>query len=197
MKVPMTAGAVGALAVAGAAAAIALTTGGTNAALPTKVNLVSASSPAVAADTAAVTYVNQHYSGSGTAAVLKTEADTEHGVPVYDVTVTAPNGTTYSLSIRTSNDSVLSASPAETQVPKTPTALPSSSSSQAATQTPEAKQTPDPTQTPEAKQTPDPTQTPEPAATSKDSPDGSASTSTGSSTQDSKDQQQSQTSSGS
>ncbi|MHB8324999.1 MAG: PepSY domain-containing protein [Candidatus Dormibacteria bacterium] len=194
MKVPITAGAVGILSVAGAAAAIALTTGGANAALPTKVNLVSASSPAVAADTAALSYVNQHYSGTGTAAVLKTEADTEHGVPVYDVTVTAPNGTTYSLSIQTSNDSVLSASPAETQVAKTPTVLPSGSSAPAATQTPEPKQTPDPTQTPEPKQTPDPTQTPEPTATSKDSPDGSGSVS---SPQGSKDQQQSQTSSGS
>ncbi|MHB1527616.1 MAG: PepSY domain-containing protein [Candidatus Dormibacteria bacterium] len=182
MKVPITAGAVGILSVAGAAAAIALTTGGANAALPTKVNLVSASSPAVAADTAALSYVNQHYSGTGTAAVLKTEADTEHGVPVYDVTVTAPNGTTYSLSIQTSNDSVLSASPAETQVTTTPTVLPSGSSAPAATQTPEPKQTPDPTQTPE------------PTATSKDSPDGSGSAS---STQGSKDQQQSQTSSGS
>ena len=157
MKVPVIGTALGAVAVAGGAAAIVLTTGGASAAIPTKVSLASASSPgAAAADQAALSYVDQRFTGAGAAAVLKTEADTEHGVPVYDVLVKAPNGTIYSLSIRTSNDSVLVAHPAESQGAPAAT-TPGSSSPD--THTPAATSSKD---APEAQQTPEPRQTPEP-----------------------------------
>ncbi len=162
MKIPTVGTAVGAVAVAGGAAAIALTTGaaGANAALPAKVNLASASSPvaaapAAAADQAAISYVDRNFTGTATAAVLKTEADTDHGVPVYDVRVQAPNGTTYSLSIRTSNDSVMSAHPAENQaVPTSPRAnqVPANGSSNTqAPVTTGSKDVPELPQTPEPK----------------------------------------------
>ncbi|MHB1500139.1 MAG: PepSY domain-containing protein [Candidatus Dormibacteria bacterium] len=182
MRLVVTAGAVGTLAAVGAAGAIALTQGGPHATVPTSVNLVSASGPAAAAaDNAAVSYVDQKYPGSATAVVLKTESDTEHGIPVYDVQVTAPNGSTYSLSVQVSNDTVLSAQLSETKTSPAPAAT----GAPVATKTPEATQTPEPAKTPEPKSTPEATQTPQPSATSKDSPDNS-------NTQGSQDQQQQQ-----
>ncbi len=195
MKVPMTAGAVGALAVAGAVAAVTLTTGGTHAGVPTKVNLVSATTAMTSADQAALSYAATNYSGTGTAAVLKTEADTEHGVPVYDVTVTAPNGITYSISIRTSNDSVLAAHPAESQpTPATSAVAPQTTTPSVDVQTPEptASSTgaPEPKQSSEPAQSPEPAQTPKPA--SADSPDAQGTQTTQPNSQSSTDQQQSQ-----
>jgi len=192
MKVPMTAGAVGALAVAGAVAAVTLTTGGTHAGVPTKVNLVSATSAMTSADQVALNYAAQTYPGAGTASVLKTEADTEHGVPVYDVTVMAPNGTTYSLSIRASNDSVLSAHPVESQpAPRTSAIAPLPTTGSVDVQTPEPTASPGATdvkQTPEPAQSPEPAQTPKPA--SADSPDATGSQTSQPSSQSSTDQQQ-------
>lgn len=72
-------------------------------------------SPASSATAAAVAYVDTTYPGSGQAAVLKTEADVEHGVPVYDVRVVAPDGHTYVVHVRQSTDAVLSANLAENQ----------------------------------------------------------------------------------
>ncbi len=173
---------VGALAVAGGVWA-ATRSGGTDQ-VPTRVSLVAASSPVAAADQAAVTYVGQHYPGTGTARVLRTEADTEHGVPVYDVVVQAPNGATYSLSVRASNDSVLSAHLAESSpTPLGTLAGPSPTSGE----TPDPSQSPEPKGTPEAQQTPESQQTPEATATpsgSGDSPDqGSSGGDTGQSPQ--------------
>ncbi len=168
MRLVVTAGAVGTLAVVGAAGAIALAQGGPHATVPTSVKLVSASGPAAtAADNAALSYVDLKYPGTGTAVVLKTESDTEHGIPVYDVKVTAPNGSTYSLSVQASNDSVLSAQLSESKTSQTTTGT----STPEATKTPELKSTPEATQTPEPKSTPEATQTPEPKSTSSDSPD--------------------------
>ncbi len=165
--------AVGAVAVAGGA--WAATRGGGASSVPTRVSLVAASSPVAAADQAALTYVGQHYPGSGAARVLRTEADTEHGVPVYDVVVEAPNGASYSLSVRASNDSVISAHLTESS----PTPLGTlSGPSPVAGETPDPGQSPEPKGTPEAQQTPEPHQTPEATATpsgSGDSPDQSGS----------------------
>lgn len=179
MKLHVVATAVGAIVVAGGGAAIAVNAGGARSALPTNVKLVSATGPAALADQAALGYVdhNSAYAGSGTPSILKTEADTEHGIPVYDVLVKAPNGTIYSLSVRTSNDSVLSANKAESQGASGP--VPSSSPSNSSPdthppsepqQTREPASTPghtlaSPPQTPEPKQTPEPTTAPQSSAT--------------------------------
>ena len=61
-----------------------------------------------AAEQAAVSYVNQHYPGNGTAKVLKVEHDTENGSAVVDVTVLAPNGHAYDVEVSQSTNSVLS-----------------------------------------------------------------------------------------
>ncbi len=71
-----------------------------------------------------MTYVDQHYPGSGTAQVLKNEADHEHGIAVFDVRIKAPNGAIYSVTVQTSNDQVMSA-----QAPSGSGALPSSTQS--------------------------------------------------------------------
>lgn len=162
MRLVVTAGALGTLVLVGAAGAVTLTQGASPATVPTSVNLVSASGPAAtAADNAALSYVDQQYPGTGTAVVLKTESDTEHGIPVYDVKVTAPNGSTYSLSVQASNDTVLSAQRSETQT------------SQTGTSTPEPTQTPEATDTPEATPTAEPSQSPDSSGTSQDSQDTS------------------------
>ena len=184
MRLVVTAGAVGTLAVVGAAGAIALAQGGPHATVPTSVKLVSASGPAAtAADNAALSYVDLKYPGTGTAVVLKTESDTEHGIPVYDVKVTAPNGSTYSLSVQASNDSVLSAQLSESKTSQTTTGT----STPEATKTPELKSTPEATQTPEPNSTPEATQTPEPKSTSNDSPDTNQASGSQQQTQTSKD----------
>ena len=165
MRTAVAGVAVGAVAVAGGV--WAATRGGTTSPVPTRVSLVAATSPVAAADQAALTYVSQNYPGAGTAKVLRTEADTEHGVPVYDVVVQAPNGATYSLSVRASNDSVLAAHPGESS----PTPLgtltgpsPTSPETPQPSQTPEPRDTPDAQQTPEAQPTPEAQQTPEATA---------------------------------
>ncbi len=191
MRLVVTAGAVGTLAAVGAAGAIALTQAGPHATVPTSVNLVSASGPAAtAADNAAVSYVDQKYpaTGTATAVVLKTESDTEHGIPVYDVKVTAPNGNTYSVTVQASNDTVLSAQLSETKTSQTPAAT----GTPEATKTPEPKSTPEATKTPEAKSTPEATKTPE--ATQTPEASASAQSSPDNSNQGSKDQQQTKTS---
>lgn len=76
------------------------------------------------ADAAAIAYVNTNYSGSGVANVLATAADTEAGVPVYDVSIVAPNGFRYIVHVQQSNDTVLSANLAEKQVPVPPVTVP-------------------------------------------------------------------------
>ena len=152
--------AIGAVAVVGGV--WATTRGGGATPVPTRVNLVAANSPVAAADQAALTYVSQHYPGAGTAKVLRTEADTEHGVAVYDVVVQAPNGATYSLSVRASNDSVLAAHLSESSPPQLGTLTGPSPTS---AETPDPSRTPEPTDTPDARQTPESHQTPEATAT--------------------------------
>ncbi len=181
MRIPVGGAAVGALVVAGGVAAFALNAGAAGAAAPTKVHLVAASASIQAADQAALTYVDQHFPGAGTAAVLKTEADTERGVAVFDVSVKAPNGSTYSLAVRASDYSVISASLAESSA--TPTPL--------GTLQPSKDLSPEPKQTPEAQQTPEPKQTPEANSSSPDSSTGSSGAS-----QDSQDQQSTATGAG-
>lgn len=70
-----------------------------NAAVPA--NLTSA-------EQAAVTYVNQHYAGNGTAQILKVENDTENGTSVVDVTVLAPNGHSYDVEVSQATNTVVS-----------------------------------------------------------------------------------------
>lgn len=164
--------AIGAVAMAGGIWAV--TRPGGSSPIPTRVNLMAATSPAAAADQAALAYVGQHYPGSGTAKVLRTEADTEHGVPVFDVVVQAPSGATYSLSVRASNDSVLAAHLSEaSRAPLGSLTGPSPNPAGAPDtgRTAEPEDTPDLQQTPEAQQTPESPQTPEATA----SPDGSGS----------------------
>ena len=68
-----------------------------------------------AANSTAIHYVDSHYAGKGQAHVLKTEADVEHGVPVYDVRIQAPNGTVYVVHVQRSNNAVFSVNQAESQ----------------------------------------------------------------------------------
>jgi hypothetical protein len=146
MRIPIVGAAVGTAVVAGGAAAIALSAHGAPAVANVAVQLASASSPANAADQAAVSYVAQHFAGSGIASVLKTEADTEHGMPVYDVRIKAPNGAVYSLSVRSSNDSIMSAHLAETSpAPSSTPGESGPSSSPTPIQRAEPQQTPEPT----------------------------------------------------
>lgn len=76
------------------------------------------------ADQAAVSYVDTNYPGSGVANLLTTSADTEAGVPVYDVRIVAPNGSTYVVHVQQSSDAVLSANLAENQVTTPPVTVP-------------------------------------------------------------------------
>ena len=76
---------------------------------------------ALGADHAALNYVDSHHPGPGTADVLKTEPDVDRGVPIYDVRVVAPNGTTDVVHVQQSNDALLFANPAEQQLTPPPT----------------------------------------------------------------------------
>lgn len=76
------------------------------------------------ADQAAVVYVNANYPGTGAANVLSTAADTEAGVAVYDVSIVAPDGSTYTVVVQQSTDVVLSASLADNQVTAPPASTP-------------------------------------------------------------------------
>ncbi len=67
------------------------------------------------ADHAAVVYLDRHHRGACRPRVLRTEADVEHGVPVFDVRTAAANGTVYVVHVRRSNDGVLTVSRAESQ----------------------------------------------------------------------------------
>ncbi len=78
-------------------------------------DLSAANSNVTLADHAAITYVNAHYQGNGTAKILKVENDTEKGVAVYDIKVLAPNGTAYVVQVSQSTDQVISAHVAENQ----------------------------------------------------------------------------------
>ncbi len=142
------------------------------------------------ADQTAVSYVNSHYPGGGAAQVLKSEPDVERGVPVYDVRVVAPNGTTYVVHVQRSNDAVLSVNAAERQVTSatttTTTTAPPATSAPATTPpsapatTPQAASPPVTTQP----QLTEPVETPEtPAAVAPggSSPDRSSSSAGGSS----------------
>jgi hypothetical protein len=75
----------------------------------------STSGNMTAAEQAAVSYVNSHYAGNGTAKILKVENDTEHGVAVYDIKVLAPNGSVYVVQVSQSANQVISAHLAENQ----------------------------------------------------------------------------------
>ncbi|HQT99093.1 MAG TPA: hypothetical protein PLG60_01160 [Acidimicrobiales bacterium] len=63
------------------------------------------------ADQAAVSFVDATYPGAGVASVLSTTASTSGGLATYDVTITAPNGTTYDVQVQQSSDAVLLANP--------------------------------------------------------------------------------------
>lgn len=78
---------------------------------------------ATAADQAALAYANANYTGSGTASVVKTESDTEKGVAVFDVSVLAPNASTYTVVVRASDGTVVSSKLAETHASTTTTAV--------------------------------------------------------------------------
>ncbi|MHB1493260.1 MAG: PepSY domain-containing protein [Thermoplasmataceae archaeon] len=68
-----------------------------------------------AAEQAAVNYVSTHYSGNGTAKILKVENDTEKGVAVFDINILAPNGSVYVVHVSRATDQVLGAHLAENQ----------------------------------------------------------------------------------
>ena len=169
----VTAGALGAGVVA---ASLILASAGHQPPVTATVRLAAVTtSGAAGADQAAVRYVDTHYPGSGTARVQKTESDVERGVPVYDVRVTAPDGTTYVVHVRRSNDAVLSANPAEQQVsvsPATDTTAPPETTP--LVPTPPVTTAPQPAETSEPSETSEPAETSEPPATTApgtDSPD--------------------------
>ena len=76
------------------------------------------------ADQAAISYVDANYSGSGSTNVLTTTADSVGGVAVYDVSITAPDGSTYLVQVQQSNDAVLSASLTSSQGTTPPVTTP-------------------------------------------------------------------------
>ena len=65
------------------------------------------------ADLVALNYANANYKGQGIASIIKNEADSEKGIPVYDIKTLAPNGNIYIIHILRSNNSVLSSSISE------------------------------------------------------------------------------------
>ncbi|MHB1712886.1 MAG: hypothetical protein ACYCV7_16070 [Acidimicrobiales bacterium] len=168
--------------VLGVAAMMTAGVGATSAQPPVaSIRLAAANGPAGAAgaDQAAVSYVNANYPGSGTANVLVTSPDVEHGVPVYDIRIVAPSGTTYVVHVQRSNDAVLSANLAETQVTTPPvtttpvtttpvtttpvTTTPVTTTPVTTPQQPvQAQQPVQPAQTPEPVQAKEPAQAPEP-----------------------------------
>ena len=68
----------------------------------------SGSGNLTAAEQAAITYVDTHFSGNGTAKILQIENDTENGSAVFDITILAPNGYVYDLGISQSTNQVIS-----------------------------------------------------------------------------------------
>ncbi len=187
MKWPLIGAAATAAAVAGAAAVAAAGALPTPAA-PTLHNVKTASYTANcptglpgAADTAALSWVDVHAGGTGPAGVVKTEADVEKGVCVFDVRTMAPNGTIWVVQVRRSavaaSEVVLSANLAE----GSPAAIPATSPAPSVAPTPEANNTPQPAETPQpeesakATETPQAPESPQPDATPKpsQSPGGS------------------------
>lgn len=79
---------------------------------------------AASADQAAITYADAQYPGSGVATVLSTTSDTIGGVAIYDVTLSAPNGSKYEVQVQQSNDVVLSADPIAPPVTTPPVTTP-------------------------------------------------------------------------
>ncbi len=136
--------------------------------VPAAVRLAGATAGgASGADQVAVNYVDTHYPGAGTAQVLKTEPDIERGVPVYDVRVLAPDGTTYAVHVRQAGDAALSASPAEHQAnapPSTATPAPPVTSTPVTSTPVTAPLAPSPPATAEP-QPVEPVETPEAPAT--------------------------------
>lgn len=101
---------------AGAIGSIALATAASGASSapssPVAVTAISAATPATGqprAEQAALAYLSAHYPGSGTARVLSTQADREHGQAVYEITAVAPDGGIYEVYVSQATDTVLSA----------------------------------------------------------------------------------------
>lgn len=147
-KVPVRIGLVaGAMALAaGGAAAVILPR--TPAQQPSVASAATLSSTTVrtGAAQAAVNWADTNQGGAGlpAASVLKVEADTENGVPVFDVRVKAPNGSVWDITVSRASLQVLRASQESSGT--TPVVSPSSTPSV----NPEAK----PSETPEAKSSP-------------------------------------------
>lgn len=97
------------------AAAALLAGGSSGAVLALGAQQASAQTSASQADATALQYVQSHYPGSCAGRVLRTEADVEKGVPVYDIRTVAPSGTVYVVHIQRSNDAVVSVNRAESQ----------------------------------------------------------------------------------
>lgn len=138
------------------------------------------------ADQSAIIWVDQNQAGSGQAAILKTEADVDHGVCVFDIRVAAPNGTVWVVHVkRLSNPAAevpLWETKTENQTPPTGngnstggttsttgaqpggnTTSHSSSSGSNQASPPEASQPPEKAQAPEASQPPENPESPEKA----------------------------------
>lgn len=101
-------------------AAIALVTVASTAGIAAGPSIGHALAPSMsgnmtAAEQAAVSYVNSHYAGNGTAKILKVENDTEHSVAVFDIKVLAPNESVYVVQVSQSTNQVISAHLAENQ----------------------------------------------------------------------------------
>lgn len=187
MKWPLIGAAVTAAAAAAAAAVAAAGALPTPAAPPLQ-NVKTASYTANcptglpgAADSAALSWVDVHASGTGRAGVVKTEADVEKGVCVFDVRTMAPNGSIWVVQVSRSavaaSEVVLSANLAE----GSPASIPTTSPVPSVAPTPGAKNTPQPAETPQPQESPKATETsqapesPQPDATPKpsQSPGGS------------------------
>ena len=91
---------------------------------PLHVSAADSTGNVTSADQAAISYVDANYAGSGATNVLTTTADTVAGVAVYDVSVTAPDGSTYLVQVQQSNDAVLSASLTSSPVTTPPVTTP-------------------------------------------------------------------------
>lgn len=146
-RIGLAAGAV-ALAAGGAAAVVLPRTSAPGSSVGAAATLSSTSVNTGAAQ-AAINWADSNQGGAGlpAATVIKVEADTEKGVPVYDVRVKAPNGTIWEVTVARASLQVLGETRAEgTVAPTTPSSTPSSTP----TSIPSAR----PSETPEAKQTP-------------------------------------------
>ena len=91
---------------------------------PLHVSAADSTGNVTSADQAAISYVDVHYAGSGATNVLTTTADTVAGVAVYNVSITAPDGSTYLVQVQQSNDAVLSASLTSSPVTTPPVTTP-------------------------------------------------------------------------